>query len=81
MPSKRPERIPVKPHVTEKAGRMQAQNKFVFLIDKGMNKSELKKLVKKEQKVDVAGINIIRIGGVKKAIITLKPGQNINEKV
>lgn len=72
---------------TEKA----KDNKFIFEVDKKANKTELKKFIEKEYKVDVLKINIINIPkkprqlrgirgykkGFKKAIITLKHGQKI----
>ncbi len=71
----------MKSHATEKAGRMKSENKYIFAIDKSLNKSEIKKLLKREYKVDALGVNILKTGKLKKAIITLKPGEVINEKV
>lgn len=79
--------INLKPHITEKI----SGDKYVFKVDKKVNKAELKKAVEKEHKVDVIKINIINIHpkprilrgirgykrGYKKAIITIKHGQKI----
>lgn len=67
--------------VSEKAERIKPQNKYVFSVDKSANKNELKKIFKKELNVDVIAVNIVKHKNDKKAIITLKPGQTINEKV
>ena len=69
------------PRVTEKAERMKAQNKFVFVVSKGAVKNEIKKLIERNHKVKVTAVNIVRRGREKKAIVTVKAGQTINEKV
>ena len=78
MPSKELIRQPA---VTEKAERMKKESKFVFIVDKRAVKSEIKKLIEKNHKVEVVAVNIVRRGTAKKAIVTLKSGQTINEKV
>ena len=78
MPSKG---LIIRSHITEKAHRAKAENKYVFVVAKRANKSEIKKLVKKTYKVDVIGVSITNTGNLKKAIVALKPGQTINEKV
>ena len=82
----------IAPHVTEKSTNLSEQNKIVFKVPFGANKKNLKKNIEKIFKVNVTKINIInkrnrikttrgkkvKIKGFKKAIITLKKGQNID---
>ena len=80
------------PIITEKATILSEQNKTVFKVHDKANKKTIKKNVEKLFKVNVIKINIInkksrikttrgkkvRVKGFKKAIITLKKGQNID---
>ena len=80
------------PIVTEKSTSLSEQNKVVFKVPNSSNKLILKKNIEKIFKVNVTKINIINnksrtkvtrgrkvsIKGFKKAIITLKKGQNID---
>ena len=80
------------PVVTEKSTNLSEQNKIIFRVPKKANKKNLKKNIEKIFKVNVTKINIInkktrskvtkgrkvKIKGYKKAIITLKKGQNID---
>ena len=80
------------PVVTEKSTNLSEQNKIVFKVPKTANKKNLKSNIEKIFKVNVTKINIInnksrtkvtrgrkvKIKGFKKAIITLKKGQNID---
>tara|TARA_B100001123_G_scaffold438139_1_gene572301 strand:+ start:86 stop:379 length:294 start_codon:yes stop_codon:yes gene_type:complete len=80
------------PVVTEKSTNLSEQNKIIFKVPKNANKKNLKKNIEKIFKVNVTKINIInkksrekltrgrkiKISGYKKAIITLKKGQNID---
>ena len=80
------------PMVTEKSTNLSELNKIVFKVPDGANKKNLKKNIEKIFKVNVTKINIInkqnrtkltrgrkvKISGYKKAIITLKKGQNID---
>ena len=80
------------PVVTEKSTNLSEQNKIVFKVPFGANKKNLKKNIEKIFKVNVTKINIInkrtrekqtrgrkvKIIGYKKAIVTLKKGQNID---
>ena len=80
------------PIVTEKSTSLSEQNKVVFKVPNSSNKLVLKKNIEKIFKVNVTKINIIKkqsknkftrgrkvkIKGYKKAIITLKKGQNID---
>lgn len=81
-------------HTAEKAIAGQKLNQYVFRVDSGANKIMVANEVKKTYKVKVLSVNIInvarkvrRVGktlgfktGYKKAIITLAPGQSIEEK-
>ena len=80
------------PVVTEKSTNVSEQNKIIFKVNKRANKKNLKNNIEKIFKVNVTKINIInkksriktsrgkkvRVKGFKKAIITLKKGQNID---
>ena len=80
------------PIVTEKSTSLSDQNKIVFKVPDNSNKKNLKKNIEKIFKVNVTKINIInkksrnkitrgrkvKVMGYKKAIITLKKGQNID---
>ena len=82
----------ISPLVTEKSTNLSDQNKIIFKVHLGANKMNLKKNIEKIFKVDVIKVNIInkktrikitrgkkvRVKGFKKAIITLKKGQNID---
>ena len=80
------------PLVTEKSTNLSDQNKIIFKVPNKTNKINLKKNIEKIFKVNVTKINIInkqsrkkivrgkkvKVMGYKKAIITLKKGQNID---
>ena len=80
------------PVVTEKSTNLSEQNKIIFKVPSRSNKKNLKKNIEKIFKVNVTKINIInkksrikltrgrkvKVLGYKKAIITLKKGQNID---
>ena len=80
------------PVITEKSTNLSEQNKVIFKVPGSANKSTLKKSIEKIFKVNVIKINIInkktrtkqtrgkqvKKKGYKKAIITLKKGQNID---
>ena len=82
----------ISPVITEKSSNMSAQNKIVFKVHQNANKKNLKKNIEKIFKVNVTKINIInkqtrekitrgrkiKVTGYKKAIVTLKKGQNID---
>ena len=82
----------ISPVITEKSSNMSAQNKVVFKVREDANKKTLKKNIEKIFKVEVTKINIVnkrrkikstrgrkvKISGYKKAIVTLKKGQNID---
>ena len=82
----------ISPFVTEKSTNLSDQNKIIFKVHSKANKKNLKKNIEKIFKVNVVKVNIInkkprikttrgkkvRVKGFKKAIITLKKGQNID---
>ena len=80
------------PLVTEKSTNLSEINKVVFKVNSSADKKSIKKSIEKIFKVNVIKINIInkqrrikiargkkaKVKGYKKAIITLKKGQNID---
>ena len=80
------------PLVTEKSTNLSEMNKVVFKVNSLADKKSIKKGIEKIFKVNVIKINIInkqrrikiargkkaKVRGYKKAIITLKKGQNID---
>ena len=82
----------ISPHITEKSTNLSEQNKIIFKVPLKANKSNLKSSIEKIFKVNVTKINIInkktrnkttrgkkiKIKGFKKAIVTIKKGQNID---
>ena len=82
----------ISPVVTEKSTNLSEQNKITFKVNSGANKKNLKSSIEKIFNVNVTKVNIIirktrikitrgkkvRVKGYKKAIITLKKGQNID---
>ncbi len=82
----------ISPLVTEKSTNLSEQNKIIFKVNSKANKKNLKSNIEKIFKVNVTKVNIInkktrikttrgkkvKVKGYKKAIITLKKGQNID---
>ena len=80
------------PLVTEKSTNLSEMNKVVFKVNYFLNKKSVKKSIEKIFKVNVVKVNIvnkqnrvkivrgkkIKVRGYKKAIVTLKKGQNID---
>ena len=80
------------PIVTEKSTNFSEQTKIVFKVNKNLNKKLIKKNIEKIFKVEVIKVNIVnkknrvkstrgkkvKLPGFKKAIVTLKKGQNID---
>ena len=80
------------PIVTEKSTNISEQNKIIFKVPIKANKKNVKSTIEKIFKVNVTKVNIInkknrikvtrgkkiKVKGYKKAIITLKKGQNID---
>tara|TARA_B100000686_G_C16136760_1_gene640102 strand:+ start:325 stop:618 length:294 start_codon:yes stop_codon:yes gene_type:complete len=82
----------VSPVITEKSTNLSSYNKVVFKVNRSADKKIIKKRIEKIFKVNVIKVNIInkrnkiknvrgrrvKVKGYKKAIITLKKGQNID---
>ncbi len=82
----------ISPVITEKSTQISEQNKIIFKVPNGANKNSIKKNIEKIFKVNVTKVNIIikkkrskvvrgkkvKVKGYKKAIVTLKKGQNID---
>ena len=82
----------ISPNITEKSTSLSEFNKVVFKVNKGATKNTIKKSIEKIFKVNVIKINTINIkgknklvrnkksykSGYKKAVVTLKKGQNID---
>ena len=82
----------ISPHITKKSTNLTEQNKIIFKVPNKANKKNLKKNIEKIFKVNVTKINIInkrtrikttnrgskKVLGYKKAIVTIKKGQNID---
>ena len=82
----------ISPSITEKATSLSEYNKIVFKVNKKANKKSIKKSIEKIFKVNVIKVNTIYMKGktklvrgkktkkpsYKKAIVTLKKGQNID---
>ena len=80
------------PVITEKSTNLSSLNKIVFKVPNTANKNTIKKNIEKIFKVNVTKVNIVnkktrlkltrgrkvKVIGYKKAIITLKKGQNID---
>lgn len=80
------------PWITEKAGHLIDSGKYVFLVDKKINKPQAAKAIESIYGVEVLSVNIInkkgkikslgrskgKIPGYKKAIATLKEGHKID---
>ena len=82
----------IAPNITEKSTSLSEFNKVVFKVHKGASKNSIKKSIEKIFKVNVIKVNTINLkgktklvrnkkaykSGYKKAIVTLKKGQNID---
>ena len=82
----------ISPNITEKSTSLSEFNKIVFKVNKGASKNSIKRSIEKIFKVNVVKINTINLKGktklvrnkrvykssYKKAIVTLKKGQNID---
>tara|TARA_B100001741_G_C16464511_1_gene556883 strand:+ start:349 stop:645 length:297 start_codon:yes stop_codon:yes gene_type:complete len=80
------------PVVTEKSTNLSSLNKITFKVPRSATKKTVKKNIEKIFKVNVVKVNIVnkqnrikltrgrkvKISGYKKAIVTLKQGQNID---
>ncbi|MBU1082869.1 50S ribosomal protein L23 [Patescibacteria group bacterium] len=81
----------IQPVISEKSVQLGAANKYTFKVDKRANASQVRHSVENLFKVNVKAVNIINVPGkpkkvrgrrvmrasIKKAIVTLMPGQKI----
>jgi len=89
-----PREIIIAPLITEKSGhQLETQNSYTFKVSVRANKVEIKKAIEKIFSVKVIAVNTIQMLGKpkklgkysgkrsdwKKAIVTLKPGDKIND--
>lgn len=79
------------PRISEKSMSLTEGNKYTFVVDPRANKTEIKQAVEQIFKVKVLKVNTIRVKGkqvrrrntvgrkpeIKKAIVTLRPGDKI----
>ena len=86
-----PYEVLCRPLITEKNTSLQALGKYAFEVAGDANKLQVKEAVEKAFKVKVTAVNMISVSGKsrivgkrqvltrswKKAIVTLKPGDNI----
>ncbi len=90
---KDPHQILFRPLITEKVTRLREQsNKVCFLVDPGANKIEIKQAAEEVLKVRIENVRVINVKGkrkrlgryegrrpdVKKAILSLKPGERVD---
>lgn len=83
----------VRPLITEKNTNQVAEGKYTFQVAREANKIQIREAVEKIFKVDVTDVNVINVRGKergigrrkgispnwKKAIVTLKPDQRIED--
>ena len=82
----------LKPTITEKSTLLQESSIYTFQVDLKANKSQVKEAVEKNFDVTVRDVNITKLHGktkrygqrtkkmpdIKKAVVTLQPGDRIN---
>ena len=85
-------KVLIKPTITEKSTLLQESGKYTFQVALKANKVEVKQAVETNFDVTVMDVNITKLHGkrkrygprpakqpdVKKAVVTLKPGDRIN---
>ena len=81
----------LKPTITEKSTLLQESGRYTFEIDPRANKIQVKEAVQRNFNVTVTDVNITKLHGkhkrygprikkmpdIKKAVVTLKPGDRI----
>lgn len=71
-----------KPLISEKSTELAGLSKYVFLVEPGANKSQIKKAVEAIYKVNVMRVSVVRNKNrgtsYKKAIVTLRSDQAID---
>ena len=82
----------LKPTITEKSTLLQESGIYTFQVDLKANKSQVKEAIEKNFDVTVRDVNITKLHGkrkrygqrvkkmpdIKKAVVTLQPGDRIN---
>ena len=82
----------LKPTITEKSTLLQESSIYTFQVDLKANKSQVKEAIEKNFDVTVRDVNITKLHGkrkrygqrfkkmpdIKKAVVTLRPGDRIN---
>ena len=82
----------LKPTITEKSTLLQESSIYTFQVDLKANKSQVKEAIEKNFDVTVRDVNITKLHGkrkrygqrfkkmpdIKKAVVTLHPGDRIN---
>ena len=82
----------VRPTITEKSTLLQESGRYTFQVAPKANKAQVKEAVEKNFNVTVLDVNITKLHGkrkrygprvkkmpdIKKAVVTLKPGDRIN---
>ncbi|MCH6555708.1 MAG: 50S ribosomal protein L23 [Chloroflexi bacterium] len=81
-----------RPMITEKGTRLGSENKYVFEVNRGSNKPQIKEAVEKAFDVNVLHVNVINVRGKskirrgrrttrrpdwRKAVVTLAPDDKI----
>jgi large subunit ribosomal protein L23 len=86
-----PHEVLIRPQVTEKSTLLQEKGKYIFHVSPRANKAQVKEAVEKAFKVKVMDVNVVNLPGkrkrygprlvqqrgVRKAVVTLKPGDKI----
>lgn len=81
----------LRPHVTEKATMLQADNRYAFRVAKDATKQEVRRAVERQYGVHVSAVHVQnvrgkerrrgrivgRVPGYRKALVTLRPGERI----
>ena len=82
----------IKPTITEKSTLLQESGRYTFQVAPTANKIQIKEAIEKNFNVSVLDVNITKLHGkkkrygprvkkmpdIKKAVVTLKPGDRIN---
>ena len=88
-------RVIIRPHITEKAGRLSGMNQYVFRVAKSAGKQEIAQAIQELYGITPVRVNTVsipgkrrrlgktegRIAGYKKAYVTLPEGKTIELNV
>lgn len=81
----------LKPHITEKATRLQTENRYAFRVARAATKQEVRRAVERQYGVRVSAVRLLtvpgkerrrgrivgRVPGYRKALVTLRAGERI----